>query len=101
MLWTASSASSLNARRLVPLGLLVAALLAAAGIASHGRPLSSSHRGTGPTATFFDYVATTLVLAAAVFLFVALYAALTQRGATGAPPRGRWQLLASLTAFAV
>lgn len=90
----------MNARKLVPLALLVAALLAAAGIASHGRPLTGG-RGTGPTATFFDYVATTLVLVAIVFLAVAVYAALSQRAATGPPRRGRWHVVASLVAFGV
>jgi hypothetical protein len=90
-----------NARRLVPLALLVAVLLAAVGIASHGRPLSGGHRGTGPTATFFDYVSTTLVLVAVVFLVVAVYAVLTQRGERAPPRRGRWHLLATLLAFFV
>ena len=90
----------MNARRLVPLGLLVAVLLAAAGIASHGRPLSGG-RGTGPTATFFDYVATTLVLLALVFLAIAVWSVLSQKTAGGGPPRSRWNLVAALLSFAV
>jgi Domain of unknown function (DUF4129) len=90
----------MSARRLVPLGLLVAALLAAAGIASHGRPLSGKG-GTGPTATFFDYASTTLILVAVVLLMVALYALFARKPIGGAPPRGRWHLLSSLAAFAV
>ena len=90
----------MSARRLIPLGLLVAVLLAAAGIASHGRPLSGG-RGTGPTATFFDYIATTLILLAFVFLAVALWAALSQRTAGGGPPRTRWNLVTALLSFAV
>jgi hypothetical protein len=89
----------MNARRLIPLGLLVAVLLAAAGIASHGRPLSGGG-GTGPTATFFDYVATTLILVAFVFLAVAVWSVLAQRTAGGGPPRGRWNLITALLSFA-
>jgi hypothetical protein len=88
-----------SGRRLVPLGLAVAALVALAGIASHGRPLSGS-RGSGPTATFFDYVATTLVLFAIVMLAVVVYAVLRQQKGGGAPRRGRWHILSTLTAFA-
>jgi hypothetical protein len=90
----------MSARRLVPLGLLVAVLLAAAGIASHGRPLAGG-RGTGPTATFFDYVATTLILVALVFLAVAVWSVLAQKTAGGRPPRGRWNLITALLSFAV
>lgn len=90
----------MNARRLVPLGLLVAVLLAAAGIASHGRPLSGG-RGTGPTATFFDYVATTLILLALVFLAIAVWSVLSQKATGGGKPRSRWSLVAALLSFAV
>ncbi|HEY2373383.1 MAG TPA: DUF4129 domain-containing protein [Gaiellaceae bacterium] len=90
----------MNARRLVPLGLLVAVLLAAAGIASHGRPLAGG-RGTGPTATFFDYVATTLILVALVFLAVAVWSLLSEKNVGGGPPRGRWNLVTALLSFAV
>jgi Domain of unknown function (DUF4129) len=89
----------MSARRLVPLGLLVAVLLAAAGIASHGRPLAGG-RGTGPTATFFDYVATTLIIVALVFLAVAVWSVLSQKTAGGGPPRGRWNLVSALLSFA-
>src|SRR5581483_5435485 len=91
----------MSSRRLIPLGLLVAVLLAAVGVASHGRPLAGGHRGTGPTATFFDYFATTVVLIGVVFLAVAVYAVVTQRGSGGAPRRGRWHLLTTLLAFAL
>ncbi len=89
----------MNARRLVPLGLLVAVLLAVAGIASHGRPLAGG-RGTGPTATFFDYVATTLILVALVFLAVAVWSVLAQKTAGAGPPRSRWNLVSALISFA-
>jgi ABC-type tungstate transport system substrate-binding protein len=90
-----------SARRLVPVGLAVAALLALAGIASHGRPLSRRGPGTGPTATFFDYVLTTLLLLAVVMLALVLYALFSDRGSTGAPRRRRWHIIATLVSFAV
>jgi hypothetical protein len=87
----------MNMRRLLPLGLAVAVLLALAGVASHGRPLAGG-RGPGPTATFFDYVTTTLVLFAIVILAVVIYSVVGQRGG-GAPRRGRWHLTTTLMAF--
>lgn len=90
----------MNARRLIPLAALVAVLMAAAGIASHGRPLTGG-RGTGPTATFFDYVSTTLLLVAVIFLAVALWALFAPKDASGAPKRGRWHLISSFLAFAM
>ncbi len=86
-------------RRLLPLGLAVAVLLALAGIASHGRPLAGGGRGTGPTATFFDYVATTLVIFAVVMLGVVAYVLAGQKVRQGAPPRGRWHLVTTMLAF--
>ena len=91
----------MSARRLVPVGLVVAGLLAIAGIASHGRPLSRSGRGPGPTATFFDYVSTTLILLAIVMVAVLVWAILTQDARAGAPRRGRWHVIATLLSFAV
>jgi hypothetical protein len=86
-------------RRLLPLGLAVMVLLALAGIASHGRPLAGG-RGRGPTATFFDYVATTLVLLAIVMLAVVVYSLVGQRAAGGPPRRGRWHLVSAFVSFA-
>ena len=88
----------MNARRLIPLGLVVAVLLAAAGIASHGRPLAGG-RGTGPTARFFDYVATTLIILAIVFVAFAVWSVLTQRAEGGGRPRSRWNLVSALLMF--
>jgi len=52
-------------------GLGVTALLALAGIASHGRPLARSHGG-GPTLAFWEYLFTTVVIVAvAAFLITA------------------------------
>jgi hypothetical protein len=87
-------------RRLLPLGGAVAVLLALAGIASHGRPLSRGGRGSGPTATFFDYVATTLVLFAIVMLAIVVYSLLTQEVAGGPPRRGKWNLVGTLLSLA-
>jgi hypothetical protein len=89
----------MNIRRLLPLGLAVTVLLALAGIASHGRPLAGS-RGRGPTATFFDYVATTLVIFAIVMLAIVVYSLFGQRVIGGPPRRGRWHLVSSLISFA-
>lgn len=96
----AATLPGVNARRLVPVGLVVAGLLAIAGIASHGRPLSRGDRGAGPTATFFDYVSTTLILLAIVMLAVAVYVVVTQDATGGAPQRGRWHVFATLLSFA-
>jgi hypothetical protein len=85
-------------RRLVPLGVAATLLLAVAGIASHGRPLSGGGRGRGPSASFFDYVSTTLVLLGIVMVGVLVYALWGQR-VSGTPQRGRWYLLSTLTMF--
>jgi hypothetical protein len=85
-----------DGRRLLPLGLGVAALLAVAGIASHGRPLSGAARGTGPTASFFDYVFTTFVLAALVITGIVAYALLTARPTKPKAATRRWYLLSAL-----
>jgi uncharacterized protein DUF4129 len=86
-----------HARRLLPLGLAVAGLLALAGIASHGRPLTGS-RGGGPTAVFFDYVLTTVVLAAVAIAVVFLYA-LTRLGPAEQPAVARWNWKRDLVAM--
>jgi hypothetical protein len=90
----------MSRRSLLSLGLAVALLLALAGIASHGRPLAGGGRGAGPTATFFDYVATTLVIVAIVILGIVVYAVAGQKVRRGAPPRGRWNLVTALLSFA-
>src|SRR5581483_1259115 len=82
-------------RRLLALGTAVAALVVVAGIASQGRPLST-HRGAGPTATFFDYVATTLVIFAIAMLVVVVWGLATERVGGGARTRGRFSLLAQV-----
>ncbi len=84
----------MNTRRWLPLGLAVAALLVLTGIASHGRPLSGG-RGRGPTSTFFDYAATTLVIFALVLLGVVIWFLFSKRNG-GGPPRDRSSLWASI-----
>lgn len=82
-------------RRLLFLGLGVTLLLAVAAVASSGRPLSTS-QGTGPSASFFDYVFTTIVIVSiAMTLIVAYVVAIQPRGAFRRPRR-RWHLLSTL-----
>jgi Domain of unknown function (DUF4129) len=88
-----------DARRLIPIGAAVTALLVLAGAASHGRPLSTGV-GSGPSAAFFDYVATTLVVFAFIMLAVVLYALLSDRTGGGNPRRGRWSLTSTLLMLA-
>ena len=80
----------MDGRRLLPLGLGVTALLVVAGIASRGRPLSGASRGTGPTASFFDYFFTTLVLVGLVMAVIAAYALLTIRPSRFTPRTHKW-----------
>jgi hypothetical protein len=87
-----------NARRVLPLGVGVALLVALAGIASHGRPLSGG-RGPGPTATFFDYVATSLVIFAFVILGVVVYVLAGHKVHAARPRRGRWNLVTLMLSF--
>ena len=90
----------MQARRLLPLALGVTVLLVLAGIASHGRPLSAS-RGSGPTAAFFDYVFTTVVLFAVVVLVAFLYGIVTSRPAEAQSRRGHWHIFSSMLMLAV
>ena len=89
----------MDVRRLLPIGLVVTALVVVAGIASHGRPLSTG-QGSGPTASFFDYVATTFWIVALVTVVVVVVVLLTSgKPARGAPRRGRWNLVSGLALF--
>lgn len=81
----------MDARKLLPIGVGVTLLLALAGIASHGRPLRPGV-GVGPSATFFDYVATTSLLFAIVLLSVFVYALRTER-TNNARPRSRFNIV--------
>jgi hypothetical protein len=65
----------MSRRLLLPLGLAVTGLLVLAAVASRGRPLEGgSNHGAGPTAGFFDYAFTTIVIAIAVGLIVTVIA---------------------------
>ena len=88
----------MTSRRLLPLGVAVTVLLALAGIASHGRPLSGG-RGSGPTATFFDYLATTLVIWAAIMLAVLIWVLFAERKSGATPPPRRGYVLSSIVSF--
>jgi hypothetical protein len=87
-------------RRLLVLGFAVAALLATAAVASSGRPLSAS-RGAGPTAGFFDYVYTTIVLVAIAIVLVVAWALAMQRPGSVRPRERRWHLLSTLLGIAI
>jgi hypothetical protein len=86
---------TVNRRRLLLLGAGVTALLALAAIASSGRPLSKS-QGAGPSASFFDYVFTTIVIVAVAVTLIVAYALALQRPGTFKPHRRRWHLLSTL-----
>ena len=85
----------MDGRRLVPIGVAVTALLVLAGAASHGRPLRPG-AGSGPSATFFDYVATTTLLFALAMAVIVVIALRAARAGHGPPRRGRWNLLTAL-----
>jgi hypothetical protein len=86
-------------RRLLVLGGAVAALVVMIGIASQGRPLSATH-GSGPTATFFDYLATTLILFVIAMVAIFIYALVTERPQRTGAPRGPWHVLSYLVSMA-
>jgi hypothetical protein len=86
-------------RRLLTLGAAVAALVAVVAVASHGRPLSAGH-GNGPTATFFDYLATTLIIFAVLTVGVFLYAIWHERMKGNPPKRGPWHIVSFFVTLA-
>jgi uncharacterized protein DUF4129 len=68
-------------RRTVPLALSIAALLAVVALAAGGRPLGIGRGGNGPSATFFDYAWTSLVIGFVLWIALAAWYALETRGA--------------------
>ena len=89
----------MNRRLVVSVG-LVASLVVVAGIASQGRPLSA-RRGAGPTATFFDYLATTLVLFVIFMAVVVVIALFSERLNRNRPPRSPWYVFSTLFSMAL
>ena len=89
----------MRTRRLVPLLLATAGLLAVAALAAHGRPLTGS-RGHGPTVHFFDYVFTTIAIAAIAIGLVFLYSLLGTKWSKPAQQRPRFHLVQLLFSFA-
>jgi Domain of unknown function (DUF4129) len=90
---------NVSRRLLLPLGLAVSGLLVLAAVASRGRPLGGGSSGSGPTAGFFDYVFTTVVLLAAalaVALVVTLSFVRPARGKGPAPARHYFVSMLSL-----
>jgi Domain of unknown function (DUF4129) len=88
-----------NARRVPAFGLVIAALLAVVAIAAHGHPLARSS-GTGPTAAFFDYVLTTIVLVALLVTAVAVWAVAGAQLEWRRPERGRWRVASTVLMLA-
>ena len=89
----------MDGRRLIPIGAAVTALLVLAGAASHGRPLRPG-AGAGPSASFFDYVATTLFLFAIAMTIVVLIALRSDKTVGRTRPRGRWNIVSTLLMLA-
>src|SRR5262245_27648648 len=87
-------------RRLAGAVGVVAALIVVAGIASQGRPLSTK-RGAGPTATFFDYLATTLVLFVVFMAVVVIFSLFSERLHRNRPPRSPWYVFSTLFSMAM
>ncbi len=85
----------MDRRRLLLLGFGVTALLAVAAVASNGRPLSKS-QAAGPSASFFDYVFTTIVILAVAITLVVAYAIALGRPSAFRPRQRRWHLLSTL-----
>jgi cytochrome bd-type quinol oxidase subunit 2 len=52
----------MSRRRLIPFALVVTALVAIAAVAAHGRPLSGSGSGAGPSMAFYSSVWTTFLV---------------------------------------
>ena len=89
-----------RARALLLVSAGITALLAIAGAASRGRPLSLSGRAAGPSATFVDYAFTTFVLLFAVGIAIAIYAALHgERTDTQPRRRSLWQSMVAFLAL--
>ena len=89
----------MSTRRLLPLGVVVIVLLGLVGIASHGRPLAGG-RGGGPTATFFDYVLTTVLIVSFATVAIFAYLLLSERDGGRLRPNRRSSLLSMMIGLA-
>ena len=89
----------MNLKRVLPLGAAVTVLLLVVAIASHGRPLSRSGH-PGPTASFFDYVYTTVVIVALAMTLITIYAFAGMRGRRWEQPNRRWHVISMLLTLA-
>jgi hypothetical protein len=87
-------------RRLLLLGLGVFALLAVAAVASSGRPFSKSH-GAGPSASFFDYVFTTIAIVCVAMTLIVAYALALQKPGAFRPQRRPFRLLSTLASVLI
>lgn len=93
----------LTSRRLLPLVLAVAGLVAVAALAAHGRPIGHS-RGSGPTVSFFDYTFTSIAIVFVVVVAVFVWSLLGTKWTKPGPQRTRmyWaQLLAMFLASTI
>jgi hypothetical protein len=90
----------MDRRLLVPLGAAVTGLLVLVAIAGRGHPLRSGHAGPGPTAGFFDYVFTSIVIGSGLVAAAVVWSFLTTPVGHARRSRGRRRLLATLLFFA-
>jgi len=90
----------MSSRRVLPLVLAVAGLLAIAAVAAHGGPIGHS-RSTGPTSGFFDYVFTSVALIAVAIALVFLWSLLGAKWSRPAPQRTRLHLVQLLAMLVV
>jgi hypothetical protein len=91
-------------RRVLLLGLGVTALVVLAGAASRGRPLAGSAGGAGPSAAFFDYSYTTILVFAVVVVAVVIWAFAQTRAGKSEPRSSNYfvsTLMAIATAFLI
>ena len=89
----------MSLKRVLPLGAAVTVLLLVVAIASHGRPLSRTGH-PGPTASFFDYVYTTVVIVALAMTLITIYAFTGLRGRRWEQPKRGWHLVSMLIMLA-
>ena len=87
-------------RLLLSLGAGVTALVVVAAVASRGRPLAGSSAGTGPTASFFDYVFTTTAILGVIVVAVAVWSLVGVRRDSMLMSRPRHRLVSYLLALA-